>query len=377
MRSEHAVRGPWQHAVMEITAAVLRTPEGPYTLEPIHLDEPGPGQVLVRIVGTGLCHTDQLPRAMGVLCPLITGHEGAGVVEAVGPEVTGIAVGDHVVCSYDSCGACNQCRAGRPWSCDTFLVRNLTGRNPDWSTGARDGDGAEVGSRWFGQSSFATHSVVAARNTVQVDPALPLEKLGPLGCGLLTGAGSVLEALEVASGESLVVFGAGAVGLAAVMAAAAVGASPIVAVDLHPERLELATELGATAAVVGGTDATLASVMEAVGGGADFSFDTTGVPEVILDAFRILRLGGHAGLVGIQSGDLTLDPGILVGKQVSNILEGNADPQVTIPRLIEWWGEGRFPFDRLVQTYPLDAIDEAEAASLSGEVVKPVLLPGA
>ncbi len=361
---------------MEITAAVLRTTDGPYRLERVRLDDPGAGQVLVRIVGAGLCHTDQLPRAMEGLCPVITGHEGAGIVEAIGPDVLDLQAGDHVVCSYDSCGECAPCVQGRPWSCDTFLARNLTGRNADWTTGAHDAEGNEIGSRWFGQSSFATHAVVGARNVVKVDASLPLELLGPLGCGLLTGAGSVLEALSVESGQSLVVFGTGAVGLAAIMAAAAVGASPIVAVDLHAKRLELAAELGATATVVGGTDATLGSVMEAVGGAADFSFDTTGVPAVILDALRILRLGGHAGLVGIQTGDLTLDPGILVGKHVSSILEGNADPRVVIPRLLALWQDGTFPIERLVQTFPLAAINEAEEASLSGEVIKPVLLPG-
>ncbi len=360
---------------MEITAAVLRTTDGPYRLERVQLDEPGAGQVLVRIVGAGLCHTDQLPRAMEGFCPLITGHEGAGVVEAVGAAVTDVQVGDHVVCSYDSCGECPACGQGRPWNCDTFLARNLTGRDADWTTGAHDADGNEVGSRWFGQSSFATHSLVAARNVVVVDDALPLELLGPLGCGLLTGAGSVLEALAIGAGQSLVVFGAGAVGLAAVMAAAAVGATPIVAVDLHATRLELARELGATATVVGGTETTLASVMEGVGGGADFSFDTTGAPPVMLDALRILKLGGHAGLVGIQTGDLTLDPGVLVGKRVSSILEGNADPQVTIPKLVALWQDGKFPIERLVQTFPLAAINEAEEASLSGEVIKAVLIP--
>lgn len=360
---------------MEITAAVLRSTDGPYRLERVRLDEPGAGEVLVRIVGAGLCHTDQLPRAMEGFCPVITGHEGAGVVEVVGADVTGVQVGDHVVCSYDSCGSCAACGEGRPWNCATFLLRNLTGRDENFATGAHDSDGNEIGSRWFGQSSFATHSVVAARNVVVVDDALPLELLGPLGCGLLTGAGSVLEALAVGEGQSLVVFGAGAVGLAAVMAAAAVGAGPIVAVDLHAKRLALAGELGATATVVGGTESTLASVMEAVGGAADFSFDTTGVPAVILDALRILKLGGHAGLVGIQTGDLTLDSGVLVGKKISSILEGNADPQVTIPKLIALWQDGKYPIERLVQTFPLAAINEAEEASLSGEVIKAVLVP--
>ncbi len=360
---------------MEITAAVLRTTDGPYSIEPVTLDDPGSGEAIVRILAAGICHTDQMPRMMEGFTPIITGHEGAGVVEAVGPDVEGLAVGDHVVCSYASCGTCPACGRGEPYNCETFMVRNLTGRDVAFGTRARDADGDDVASRWFAQSSFASHALVEVRNVVVVDPGLPLELLAPLGCGFLTGAGSVLEALGVGEGQSLVVFGAGAVGLAAVMAAAAVGADRIVAVDLNADRLALAGESGATGTVQAGGDDVLERVMGELGGLADFSFDTTGVPAVILDALRILRPGGHAGLVGVQQGDLTLDPGILVGKRVSSILEGSADPQMMIPALIELWQQGRFPLERLVRTFPFSAIDEAEAASLSGEVIKPVLVP--
>lgn len=360
---------------MEITAAVLRSTDGPYRLERVELEGPGPGQVLVRIEAAGLCHTDQIPRHLEGFTPIITGHEGAGVVEAIGEGVDGVSVGDHVICSYDSCGECAPCRRGHPWNCETFMVRNLTGRDVAWGTGVHDADGNPIGSRWFAQSSFATHCVTNARNAVVVDDALPLKLLAPLGCGFLTGAGSVLGALGVEAGESLVVFGAGAVGMAAVMAAAAVGADPIVAVDLQPRRLALADELGATATVPGDAPDLMAQIMGVLGGGADYSFDTTGAPTVLQHALQVLRLGGHAGFVGVQSGDLVLDPGILVGKHVSSILEGNCDPQVMIPVLIKLWQDGKFPIERLVQTFPLAAINEAEEASLSGEVIKPVLLP--
>ncbi|MBS1848797.1 MAG: zinc-binding dehydrogenase [Actinobacteria bacterium] len=360
---------------MEITAAVLRTADGPYRLERVTLDEPAEGEIVVRIVGAGLCHTDQLPRALGMV-PIVTGHEGAGVVEAVGPSVERVAVGDHVVCSYDSCGTCAACGRGEPWNCETFLMRNLTGRDVNWATRMHGADGEEIASRWFAQSSLATHALVPERNVVVVDPSLSLELLGPLGCGLLTGAGSVLEALSVRAGERLVVFGAGAVGLAAVMAAAAVGADRIVAVDVQPRRLTLASELGATDTVPGGGDSLGTDLLGVLGGLADVSFDTTGVPVVIQAALGVLRPGGRCGLVGIQHGDLTLDPGALIGKTVTGILEGNSDPHVVIPRLIGLWQDGKFPIERLVQTFPLAAINEAEEASLSGEVIKPVLLPG-
>lgn len=362
---------------MQITAAVLRTPDGPYALEPVELAAPAADEVLVRIVGAGMCHTDVLPRADGTLSPppIITGHEGAGVVEAVGSDVNGITVGDHVVLSFDSCGACEACLAGHPAHCETFLIRNLLGRRMDLTTGVTDGNGEEVASRWFGQSSFATHALATARNVVVVDKGLPLEKLGPLGCGIQTGAGSTLVALDVQPGTSVVVFGAGAVGLAAVMGAVVAGATTIIAIDLHQHRLDLALELGATHVIDGGADDVVAQIHGLTGGGAHHAVDTTGVPAVMTNALACMRLGGVAGFVGIQVGDLVLDGLALVGKTAIGILEGNADPHTFIPRMIELWQAGRFPFDRLIEEFPLADINEAEQASLSGRVIKPVLRP--
>jgi len=359
---------------MEITAAVLRTADGPYELEQVQLADPGPGEVLVRVVGAGMCHTDVVPRSLDMLLPIITGHEGAGVVEAIGEGVAGVAVGDHVVLSFDSCGACASCAKGKPSYCETFLARNVTGRDVEWGTTVTDASGAGVAARWFGQSSFATHCIATVRNVVVVDRDAPLELIGPLGCGILTGAGSVLVALEVQAGDSLVVFGAGAVGLAAVMAGVVAGASPIIAVDLHRHRLDLALELGATHVLDGAATGLVEEIQAVTGGGADFSFDTTGNTAVMTTAISALRLGGHCGLVGVQTEPLTLDPMALIGKHISGILEGSADPQQLVPQLLELWRAGRFPFDRLVETFPLAEINEAEAASLAGRVVKPVLL---
>lgn len=360
---------------MQITAAVLRSTDGPYTIEAVDLADPGPDEVLVRVVGVGMCHTDVVPRQLEGFLPIIPGHEGSGVVEAVGADVTGVGVGDHVVISFDSCGTCPMCERGRPSYCESFISRNLTGRDVMWGTRVTDGDGAEVASRWFGQSSFASHCLATSRNVVVVDSDVPLELLGPLGCGILTGAGSVLVELDVQSDRSIVVFGVGAVGLAAVMAARVAGANPIVAVDLHAHRLDLARELGATHVCDGADEGLAQALSEITGGGADYTFDTTGAPSVMLAALGATRLGGHCGFVGVQSGDLTLDPLALVGKNVTGILEGGADPQVLIPRLIELWKAGEMPFDRLVQTFTLEQINDAEAASLAGDVVKPVLLP--
>lgn len=364
---------------MRIEAAVLRAADAPYTIEPLDLADPGPGEVLVRIAGTGMCHTDLLGRAPGdrVAKPVVLGHEGAGVVEAVGPGVTAVAPGAHVVLSIDSCGGCANCRAALPGNCARMAALNMASVPPDGVPRVTDGGGAPVHSRWFGQSSFATHALGTARNVVPVADDVPLETLGPLGCGMQTGAGSVLVALGVRAGDTIAVFGTGAVGLAAVMAARVAGATTIVAVDLHESRLDLARELGATH-TLNGADGDLAARIRAISGGegVQYSFDTTAVPSVVSAAVASLRTTGVCGLVGVGSEEYRLDPSLmLMGRTVKGIIEGDVVPQTFIPKLVELWRQGRFPYDRLVRTYPLADINRAEADALSGEVVKPVLLP--
>lgn len=361
--------------MIQARAAVLRAADAPFQLEDVVLDGPGNGEVVVRIAGVGLCHSDLMPRTPFAKPPVICGHEGAGVVEQLGPGVDSLAVGDHVVLSFDSCGSCVNCVAARPAYCDTFWPRNLTGYRVDRTTNARDADGVPLGGRWFGQSSFATHAVVAARNAVRVDPGLPIELLGPLSCGVLTGAGAVLNALDVRAGEGIVVFGAGAVGLSAVMAARAAGATKIVAVDVNPKRLELATELGATDTVDSTTDLRAQLKRHS---GVPYSLDTTGVPDVLSAALGVLRGGGVLGVLGTPRGDWTLTPRDLsTGRSIRGILMGDATPRQFIPVLIDLWQQGLLPFDRLITTFPLERINDAERAMLDGDVVKPVLLPHA
>jgi aryl-alcohol dehydrogenase len=359
---------------VKIQAAVLRDGAAPYTIEDVELAEPGHDEVRVRIVGSGMCHTDVLPRGGMAALPMITGHEGAGVVDAIGPGVTTLAVGDHVVLSFDSCGTCENCTKGQRAYCATFLPRNLTGRNLDGSTSVVDADGKEVAARWFGQSSLATHCIASTRNAVKVDADLPIELFGPLGCGIQTGAGSILLAMQVKPDSSLVVFGSGAVGLAAVMAGVVAGATTIIAVDLHQSRLDLAQELGATHALRGDDPQLLAQIQAITGGGAQYSFDTTGIPAVMQTAVACLRMTGVCGYVGVQIGNIEFDGFALVGKTVIGILEGSADPHSFIPHMIDLWRAGRFPFDRLITTYRLDQVNEAEQSSLSGGAIKPVLL---
>ncbi|HWI30543.1 MAG TPA: NAD(P)-dependent alcohol dehydrogenase [Microbacterium sp.] len=358
------------------TAAVLRVPEGRHEFEEITLGDLGPGDVLVRIVGAGLCHTDMLPRGMlaGVL-PAVLGHEGSGIVVDVGPGVDRVRPGDPVVLSFASCGSCRACESGHPAYCDAFFPLNLSARNLDGSGSAADSSNAPVGTRWFGQSSFARHAIVSERSAVAVDKDLPLELMGPLGCGIQTGAGSVLNVMNVQPGQSVVVFGAGAVGLAGVMAARLAGAGEIIAVDLHQSRLDLAVELGATRAVLASTDDLSAAVLGDAAA-VDHALDTTAVGSVMELAITIVRPGGTVVFVGAGEQSITVHPTQLTGKNVTYALEGDADPQEFIPALIEHWRAGQFPFDRLVTTFPFDEINTAEAESLSGAVIKPVLVFG-
>jgi aryl-alcohol dehydrogenase len=361
---------------MRFGAAVLRSYESRFALEEVILNEgPDDGEILVRIAGCGMCRTDLAVRRSAGRSPLpaVLGHEGAGgVVETGGPD-TGLSIGDQVVLSFDFCGYCRSCLGGAPAYCDSFASLNLFGGRRQNAARFTDADGGELAPRWFGQSSFAEYAVVPARNAVRVDPGLPIELLGPLGCGFLTGAGAVMNTFGVGPGDTIAVFGAGAVGLAAVMAATAAGAVTV-AVDQHPERLALAERFGAIPLRV---SADLPDrIRRLTDGGAQYALDTTASVQLINDALRGLRPTGHLGLVARLHTALPLEPGTLDrGRRISHVCEGDAVPGLLIPRLIALWQAGRFPFDQLIRTYPLDEINEAERACEAGSVIKPVLVP--
>lgn len=361
-----------------IRAAVIRAKGGEFHIETATVDAPRPDEVLLRIAGTGVCHTDLLSRdqILPPGPPAILGHEGSGVVEAIGAAVKGVAVGDHAVLAPAHCGGCRMCLTGHPMHCLSFPPLNLRGRRADGTTAYRDADGAELNAHYFGQSAFADHVVVSARNVVVVDKDAPLELLGPLGCGFQTGAGTVLRALRPPAGSSIAVFGAGAVGLAAVMAARIAGCDRVIAVDLHPHRLDLALELGATDVFRAGPDDVTARIVAATSGGVDFAIDAVGLPRTLRGAMDVLTMGGTAALVGSAGTGQEVVLGLvpLFGRTVKGILEGDVVPALFIPQLVALHRAGRFPFERLITTYGFDEINRAVLDTESGRTIKPVLV---
>lgn len=368
--------------MIDITVALTPCCGADWTLTEARLDEPRADEVLVRIVATGVCHTDVGVRDQHLPVPLpaVLGHEGAGIVERVGRDVPDLQAGDHVVLGIAWCGQCSSCLRGMPAYCERALPLNFSGRRPDGSATLRIAEG-EVSGCFFGQSSFATYSVTHHRNVVRVPGDVPLELMGPLGCGIQTGAGTVINVLRPGFASRLVVFGVGAVGMAAVMAARLVGCASIVAVDVHPNRLALARELGATHVVdARDRDAVVPRVREACGGaGADCIVDATGVAAVATQAVACLAPLGRCAIIGVYPPgiELALPAGALFfGQSIGGGVEGNSIPRLFIPQLIEMWRQGRFPFDRMVALYDFADINQAVVDALSGKVLKPVLRIG-
>lgn len=364
---------------MKIKAAVVREAAGPFVIEEIELDEPRADEVLVRIVSTGLCHTDLVARMQYLPIPLpgVFGHEGAGVVEKVGAQVTKVKPGDHVATSYLSCGCCPACNDGTPAWCTEFQRLNFGGRRSDGSTTMKK-KGETIYGSFFGQSTFASHALVTARNVVKVPTDVPLEIMSPLGCGIQTGAGGVINSLKPGPGSSIAVFGIGSVGLSAIMAAVVCGCTKIVAVDINEERLKLSKDFGATHIVNSGKSNAVEEIQKLTGGGIDYSLECTGLPKVFRQAVDALRIGGACGLIGVAPNgvDVSLEmQTILNGRTVKGVVEGDSNPDVFIPMLIDLYKAGKFPFDRLMKFYTLDQINEAAEDSEKGKTLKAILKP--
>ena len=363
---------------MKIQAAVVREQSGLFDVSELDLAEPKDDEVLVKIVGVGICHTDLVCRDQyfPVPLPCVFGHEGSGIIEKVGRQVVGFEKGDHVAVSYKTCGSCEPCLQGKIGYCHGLYEHNFNGTRPDGSSALSE-NGETVHGHFFAQSSFASHALCHASNLVKVDHSLPLELLGPLGCGIQTGAGAVMNALKPQAGTSIAIFGAGTVGLSAVMAAHIVGCGTIIAIDLKDDRLATATELGATHTINASDNDVVAKIHEITGSGTHFSLECTGIPQVARQAVDCLTLTGICGVMGVSPAgtEFSLDMNaVLFGRSVRGIIEGDSVPQVFIPRLIDLYKQGRFPFDKLISTYSFADINQAVEDVESGKVIKPVLL---
>lgn len=362
---------------MRITAAVSREGTPAPALEEIEIDEPRAGEILVRVVAAGICHTDLRAHEGGALPtprPVVLGHEGAGIVERVGMGVTHVKPGDHVVMSGSSCGVCSSCLPLHPSYCREVMPRSFGGQRMDGSSALSKQD-ERIHGHFFGQSSFATHAIADARGAVPVPKDVPLDIVAPLGCGIITGAGAVLYSFGVKPGQSIVVFGTGGVGLSAVMAARLSGAKAIIAVDPIAGRRALAEELGATHSFDPNEGDIPARIREILPDGADFSFNTTTAAPVFDTAVEVLGMMGTAGFVAAPRGSWSLNAFALLsgGKKLRGILGGDAAPQTAIPMMIDYWRQGRFPIDRLIRHYEFAEIGDAFADCRHGVTIKPVL----
>jgi len=357
--------------LQEMQAAVLRDRDKPLRVETLEMEGPRDDEVLVRVTAAGICRTDIhiIDRWDSTEMPVVLGHEGAGMVVKIGNSVNSVVPGDHVLLSYQSCGRCPECRRGQPWGCSylyelNFGFKRLDGSNALQRSGVRG--------HFFGQSSWATHSLASERNIVRVPGELPLDILAPLGCGLQTGAGTVMNTLAVKKGASIAVFGTGSVGLAAVMAARIVEASPIIGVDVNPRRLELARELGGTHTINNHLEDVASRISDITGDGVDYVLEITGDPVMLQLAIDVLNPHGTLALFAGERESVTLSG----GRKAVSVVEGSSIPQIFIPRLIEYYQAGLFPFDHLVKFYDFNEINQAIADAKRGDTIKPVLRIG-
>ncbi|BBY17062.1 NAD(P)-dependent alcohol dehydrogenase [Mycolicibacterium litorale] len=363
--------------MIDARAAVLLEAGADPSLTDIAVRPPIGDEVLVRIDAVGICHTDIsiAARWPAKRLPMVFGHEGAGTVVATGPQAD-LRTGQPVVLTFASCGRCEYCAAHRPAYCAHSTDRNMRGDGAGESSALRLA-GTPIGGGFFGQSSLATYAVARQRNTVAIDDLDPV-LAAPLGCSVQTGVGTVLNALAARPEHAVVVFGAGAVGLSAVMGARIAGCRAIVAVDPVAQRRELAAELGATATVDAAAGAVAAEVLDATGGGAHAAVDTTAIPEVLTTALSVLRARGTLAIVGLGAPVAPLPVGLIMGRglTVRGVVEGDSEPHAFIPRLVALAGAGELPLDRLVTTYAFEDFDVAWSAAKTGRVIKPVLVTG-
>ena len=366
---------------MEAKAAIFRRPHEALTFESIELDDPAPREVLVRIVASGVCHSDLHFVDGGIPWrspdPMVLGHEGAGVILAAGDQVTTVSPGDHVVgCLSGFCGTCEQCHSGHPNRCVDRVVGRGASAPPRISQ-----DGTPV-AQFANLGAFADHMLVHENSIVRIDGDIPLDRAALVGCGVLTGVGTALRTARVEPGQTVAVLGCGGVGLSIVQGARIAGASRIIAVDMFDSKLEMATAMGATHAVnsgsEGGEDA-VAAIREAAGGsGVDHAFEAVGLPDLVRQAVKSLAIGGTATVVGV------LPPGSTIAFpwealrpecRVQTSRMGSNRFRIDIPRYLEFYRDGRLLLDEMVSRRgPLEDVNDAFRAMKEGEVARTVLM---
>ena len=364
---------------MKITAAVTRE-KGKFDFETVELAEPKANEVLIRMVACGICHTDVavIEQFLPIQFPYVAGHEGVGVVEKIGSGVSDFAVGDRVTISFPSCGKCANCKDGRPYACDVNFEMLFGGNYRDGTKRMKSESGEDIGIM-FGQGSFATHTIADESNTVKVDVDSDeeLAKLCSLGCGIQTGAGSVLNRMKPRPGSSIAVFGCGTVGLAGVMAAKIAGCSTIIAV--HGRRgKEEALEFGATHTINGREEDIVARILEITGGkGVNFALESAGVPQMVSTMLDCMAREGLAVLVSV-TGPAAIP--VELERQIMNpsvtiagAVEGCSNPKVFIPELVKFYKEGRLPVEKLNKFYDFKDLGAALHDCHEGKAIKPIL----
>lgn len=365
--------------MIEAVAAVMPRANAPFSIETIGVDPPRANEVLIDIKAVGICHSDlvMVSGAFGTAFPAVFGHEGAGVVLAVGAEVSKVAPGDKVLLTFNSCGECARCRDDDPSYCQHFTALNMACARADGSSRLHQ-HGHALADNFFGQSSFANRAIATERNVVKLAPEADLTTLAPLGCGIQTGAGAVLRSLAAKPGQSLVVIGGGAVGLSALLGGKVAGCAPIILIEPQAARRTMAQSLGADYVIDPAAGDLAQAVRAIIPDGADLVVDSSGFVPAVASAINMLSNKGKLGLVGLPGSlDAALPVPIIqwitIGGTVRGIVEGDSDPDVFLPELIAHFEAGRLPFDRFVTTYPFDQINQAIEDAHSGKSIKVVL----
>lgn len=365
---------------MKIKAAVTYEKGAPFKIDEVVLDEPQVGEILVKIVASGICHTDEAVQHQFIPTPLpaVLGHEGAGIVEKIGPGVVDFKVGDRVGISFGFCNCCTNCRKARPFMCKSLNKINFGGIQPDGTTRLHTVAGQDL-STFFGQSSFAEYAVVNQNHAVKIeDETIDLGLVAPMGCGIQTGAGTVLNRLRPEFGSSIAIFGCGTVGMSAIMAAKIAGCQQIIAVGGNPKSLELAKELGATHTVNRKEVDDLVAEVKRIslsGDGVNYSIDTTGIADCVRKSLGFLDYDGTCAVLGATA-DISFNVQNELmgeGKSLIGVIEGDAIPKLFLPQLLDYYKKGQFPFDKLIKFYPFDKINEAQTESDLGKCIKAVV----